>query len=125
LLAGKRLARKLAAETYRKLGFDIELIDLSRLCDFTNYFLIVSGKNRMHLEALSELTLEIARDRDTFVAGKEGSSASGWIIIDFGDLVVHIFDTETREYYNLRGIWGDAPTVELDLKEDGPGPGPG
>jgi len=114
LIAGKRLARKLAALAFDRMGFDIELIDVRRVCDYTNYFLFVSGKNRVHLDALKERLLEGAKEAGARAHGMDGAAASGWIIMDFGDLIVHIFTTDAKKYYDLMSIWGDGKPVEMD-----------
>jgi ribosome-associated protein len=114
LIAGKRLARKLASLAFDRMGFDIELIDVRRVCDYTNYFLFVSGKNRVHLDALKEHLLDGAKEAGTKAHGLDGAAASGWIIMDFGDLIVHIFTPDAKNYYDLMSIWGDGKPVEMD-----------
>jgi len=118
LVADKRLARKLALEAYRKLAFDITLIDVRRKCDYCNHFLVLSGKNRMHLQSLRDHISEQAKERGVECFGRDGAPDSGWIIIDFGPLVVHIFTPDTREYYSIDTIFGDPKIVELDLPDD-------
>ncbi len=115
--SGKLLARKLADVAFGGIAFDIELLDVRKNCEFTNYFLIMSGKNRIHLDALRDRIMEFASKNGVPHYGHEGKPDSGWIIIDFGDLIVHIFLPEMRGFYNLAGIWGDAKTVELELKD--------
>ncbi len=115
LKADKRLARILAAELYEKMAMNIQLLDVRRKCDYCNHFLILSGKNKMHLDALREKVREVIRDREVVSYGEEGAPESGWIIIDLGPLIIHIFDPSTRDYYDIFGLWGASTEVELDL----------
>jgi ribosome-associated protein len=115
LKPGKRLARLLANEAYKRLAFDIELLDVHRQCEFASYFLLVSGKNRIHIDALADFIAEAAEEKGAEVIGVDGRSESGWVVVDLGDLIIHIFHPDIRHYYNLPGLFGGAKTVELEL----------
>ena len=117
MTAGKTLAKTLANAAHHKLGFDIALLDVNKICSYTGFLLIVSGKNRLHLQAMREAMEEILDDRDVRIFGIEGMPDSGWIIIDLGSIIVHLFDTERRGHYNLFSLWGDAPGVELTFSK--------
>lgn len=121
------MARHLANEAHRRLAFDIELLDIRRQCEYASYFLIVSGKNRIHLDALSDYVAEAAEEKGAAVIGVDGRSESGWVVVDLGDLIVHIFHPDTRYFYNLPGLFGGAKTVELELSDapEGVPPPPG
>ena len=116
-MQAKRLARRIAEESYGKFAFDIELLDVRRRCEFSNYFLILSGKNKTHLDSLFDFILDFAKENKAGVYGRDGKSGSGWMVIDFGDLIVHIFMPETRRFYDLNSIWGDAKKVDLELEK--------
>ena len=120
MIAGKRFARTLANAAYHKLGYDIELLEVKALSSYTDFMLIMSGKNRLHLDALSATLKELAQDREVGILGIEGSAQSGWVIMDLGNIIVHIFDPEKRSYYNLYALWGDAPSVELSFSKAPP-----
>ena len=98
MIAGKRLARRLASLAFERMGFDIELLDVRRVCDYTNYFLFVTGKNRIHLDALKDHLTQGAKDAGNPAYGTDGAAASGWIILDFGDLIVHVFTPDAKKY---------------------------
>jgi len=115
LKPGKVMAKRIAEEAFDKFAFDIELLDVRRRCEYANYFLILSGKNKVHLDALAEHLLEFASEKKAAVYGRDGSAASGWIVIDFGDLIAHLFLPEARSFYNLASVWGDAKPVDLQL----------
>ena len=117
---GKRFAKTLANAAHHKLGFDIELLEVRNICSYADFFLIMSGKNRIHLQALQQTMNEFISDRDVKLFGVEGSPDSGWIIMDMGSIIVHLFDPEKRGYYNLYALWGDAPSVELTFSKNPP-----
>jgi len=120
VLSGKRLAKVLANAAHHKLAFDIELLEVKKMCSYASFFLIVSGKNRLHLDAIRQTIEDAIEWKEAKVFGIEGGADSGWLIIDAGDIIVHIFHPDQRSYYNLFSIWGDAPSVPLEFTEKPP-----
>ena len=120
MIVGKRLARTLANAAHHKLASDIELLEVKKHSSYTDFLLIMSGKNRLHLDALHDTLKELLQDREVSIFGIEGNAGSGWIIMDVGSIVIHIFDPEKRSYYNLYSLWGDAPSVELSFSKNPP-----
>lgn len=101
---------KLALED--KLAEDIQILDLQGLSNIADYFVIASGNNVNHLHALAD---EV--EQKLFKAGEklhhsEGYSGATWILLDFGNLLVHLFNKEERSFYGLERVWGDAKKVE-------------
>ena len=93
-----------------KKGSDIIVLDISEISVLSDYFVLVSADNVRQLDALKD-ALEEAVHLDNRKA--EGESSSGWILLDYKDVIVHLFDKETRSFYNLEKIWSDAKRVEL------------
>lgn len=90
------------------------ILDLRGLSDATDFFLIASGDSDVHVRAISEHVIdELARD-GTRPAGVEGARAARWVLIDYIDLVVHVFHPVVREFYQLERLWGDAPMVPIE-----------
>ena len=88
------------------------ILDLRGLPYITDFFVVVTAGNPRQLRAIGH---EIAREMDALgdrPVGQEGAEQSGWILVDFGDIVVHIFDAERRKYYDLDLLWGDTPHLE-------------
>ena len=96
-----------------KKGLDIAVLDLSKVSDITDCFVICSGTNRSQIQALSYGAEEALARKHIMHKGIEGYDTANWILIDYGDLVVHVFDKESRELYDLERIWSDAETVEI------------
>jgi ribosome-associated protein len=90
---------------------DTVVLDIQGLSSFADYFVICSGENERQLRAIAEaIGLRLAESgiRPQRV---EGTPASGWIVMDLGDAIVHIFDVDQRAYYRLEALWAEAPTL--------------
>lgn len=90
------------------------LLDLRGLSDVTDWFLIASGDSDTHTRAIADHILERMAASGIRPAGVEGRAAGRWILIDYIDVVVHIFLPRVREYYDLERLWGDAPRQDLE-----------
>ena len=113
----RSLARALAAARVADLnrGRDIAILDLRELTPVFDYFVVVTGASRRQLHAISEeIDNVLARDFGDERLGIEGYSESRWILLDFGDVVVHMFDEETRAYYDLENLWAGAKRVPFE-----------
>jgi ribosome-associated protein len=113
-LSGEAKVRQAARTALQKQAVDVIVLDVQGLSGVTDYFLVCSGKSTTHLQTLSEAIhadLKAAGVRPTHI---EGRAASGWILLDYGDVLVHMFLEETRMYYALERLWGDAPAVSVD-----------
>jgi len=92
----------------------LELKDLSTIAD---YFVICSGDNPSQIRAIAEAIQEnFSKDRIRPL-GKEGLNAAHWVLIDYGDIVINIFDEDTRAYYELEKLWIDAPRITLERQK--------
>lgn len=95
-----------------KKGGDIVLIDISDEAIFTDYFLICNGENDRQLRALAESIADDAKKKANIIPwGTEGVPMGGWVLLDYGDLIVHLFSPEMRDYYNLEELWSSAHVV--------------
>ena len=88
-------------------------LDLRDICAFTDHFLIASASSGRQVRAIAERIEERLSGEQVRVLHREGDQESGWILLDYSDLIVHIFEEETRLYYDLEGLWADAPKQEL------------
>ena len=95
-----------------KKGGDILLLDIRDKAIFTDFFLLCNGESYRQLEALADGVAEDAKKKASLQPwGVEGEADSGWILLDYGDLIVHLFSPDKRAYYDLEGLWGDAHVV--------------
>jgi len=114
--AGASLRRALAAaETAAELkGRDIVILDMREQTGFFDYFVIVSGSSRRQLHAMSENIDDVLTKREGAKRiGLEGVGDSRWILLDYGDVVVHLFEPELRAYYALEDLWAGARRVDF------------
>ena len=117
----RSLARALAAARVadQNRGRDITILDLRELTPVFDYFVLVTGASRRQLHAISEEIDDVlARDFNDTRMGIEGYAESRWILLDFGDVVVHMFDEETRDYYGLEHLWAGAKRVPFESAAD-------
>lgn len=90
---------------------DLRVLHLAEVTDFTDYFLILSGTSDRQVRAIAEAVEERLRPEGLKPLHVEGGRSAAWVLMDYGDFVVHIFDDERRRYYALERLWGDAPDV--------------
>lgn len=95
----------------KKFGQDIVIMDLQGVTPLADYFVLVTGTSIPQLSALSDIAEEILYSHGFKIKHREGVNSANWTLLDFGDVVVHIFDKESREYYNLERTWADALIV--------------
>ncbi len=107
-------AAKLCAEAAdNKKAFDILILDLRSLTYITDYFVICSASNTTQVGAISDGIGEALAKAGVHPSHVEGETEANWVLMDYGDIVVHIFDEQTRVYYSLEKLWGDAPRIPV------------
>jgi ribosome-associated protein len=111
-LDGLTLARLTVAAAADKKGENIVLLDLRKLSSVTDYFVIVTGTVDRQLQAIAGNILDVVKTNHQLGAiHTEGSGEDGWMLIDYGVVVVHLFTPTLRAYYNLEGLWAGAPVL--------------
>jgi ribosome-associated protein len=99
-------------------------LDLRGLSILADYFLIGSGYAQVQVRALADFVLEAGRAAGAKRMSTEGYEESRWILIDYGDVVIHLMTQESRDYYRLERLWGDAPRVQWETEVNHSGPNP-
>ncbi|MGI9583971.1 MAG: ribosome silencing factor [Acidimicrobiia bacterium] len=107
-------ARIAASAIAAKNGEDIVLLDLSNLLVVTDVFLVASGTSTRHVKTLVDDAAVALRDAGRKPIRREGVDHGEWVLLDYGDVVIHVFDRETRSYYELERLWADAPAIEFE-----------
>ncbi len=92
---------------------DIEVLDISKVSIMTDYFVIMDASSQRQVGAIVQEILDQVGENDIEVGHVEGKRDSQWILIDLHDVVIHVFTTEQREFYNLEKLWSDAPEVDI------------
>ncbi len=97
-----------------KKGKDIVILDLKKFQTFTEYFVIVSGSSGKHVQAVADGVKEICKKGGAALFSEEGYKEAKWILLDYGDVILHIFDEEIREFYDIEGLWFEADKKTLE-----------
>jgi len=112
-LEAKELSLVIADIALDKQALATEIIDVTGKVDYTSFIVICSGRSSRQVDAISaEVEAELAR-RGVRPLGVEGREANQWVLMDYGDVIVHIFEDNTRGFYDLEGLWIDAARVSL------------
>jgi ribosome-associated protein len=94
-----------------KLASDIVLFDMCGLCGYADYIVLVNGESPRQLDAIADEVVHALKQKGTSLAHREGTSVSGWLLLDFRDVVVHIFAPNERAYYKLDTMWSTARPI--------------
>ena len=101
-----------AAES--KKATDIKVLDLTGITSFADYFVICTGASHPQVQAISdEVALQIKRQLGELPISLEGHNQAEWVLVDYGDLLIHVFTPKSREYYDLERLWRTGKTVEI------------
>jgi ribosome-associated protein len=110
-LEAEELGRAVVELAVGKFGEDVLLLDIRAMSTIADYFVICSGTSERQLQAIYEAVQMGLRELGARLLHTEGTSASGWILMDYGAVIVHVLSPPTRRYYNLEQLWKDAKTV--------------
>jgi ribosome-associated protein len=116
MLNSLETAQTCAEAANGKKAFDILILDLRGLTYITDYFVICSGSSTTQVSAISDGIGQTLAKSGVHPSHVEGQPESSWLLMDYGDVVVHIFDDQTRRYYGLEKLWGEAPRVAFDAR---------
>lgn len=105
------LARKIAETAADKQASDVVLLDTGSVCSFADYFIICSGDNERQIKAIQEAIDKLLKEEAVLKYHREGNANSGWVLLDIGNIVVHIFAPFERDYYQLESLWEHAPVI--------------
>lgn len=113
-----KTALAVARAALEKKASNVEIIDLVGKADYTDYLVLMSGSSDRHVRALADEIQEQLRKARVRPLSVEGITAGSWILIDYGDVVVHVFQEATRAVYDLDGLWLDAARVPVDAAQE-------
>jgi ribosome-associated protein len=115
MLSPLKIALLAAEAADNKKSFDILVLDLRGLTSIADYFVICSAGSTTQVDAIADGIDRALAHEGSRPSHIEGKPSSTWVLMDYGDVVVHIFDEHTRTYYSLERLWGDAPSIPLRL----------
>src|SRR5258707_5574546 len=108
----ERIRRTINA-AWEKKALNLTVLDLRDIASFTDYFVIASGTNRRQVQAISDEVVEQLKHSGTRAARVEGYQTAEWILVDYGDFVVHLVDEKARRFYDLERLWREAKRVDV------------
>ncbi len=111
--AAKEMAKLAFNALEEKKAVDIKLIDISEVSVLADYFIIASGTNRNQVQALADNVEETLHKAGHPVKQTEGYRTANWVLMDYGDIIVHVFDSENRLFYDLERIWRDGKNITI------------
>ncbi len=107
----QEIAKKVVEAAADKQASDIVLLDMRQVCSFADYFVILSGESERQLDAIQQAIEEVVKGEGIAIHHREGDASSGWMLLDLGDIIVHIFAPFEREYYQIENLWEKATLV--------------
>lgn len=116
-LTGKRKAILAARCLDEKKALDIVLLEVSSISTFTDFFVIATGESKRQIKTCTDFVEETLSKKGIYPDHLEGETNLEWVLMDYGDVIVHIFDKEARLYYDLERLWGDVPRVDFRKKQ--------
>jgi ribosome-associated protein len=112
-LDAKELALKIASAALDKQALTIEIIDVGNKVDYASYIVICSGRSERQVDAIATAVEAALKAQRVYPLGVEGREANQWVLMDYGDVVFHVFEDHNRGFYDLDGLWIDAARVPL------------
>ena len=118
IIEGKRKAILAARSLEEKKALNVVLLDVSSISVVTDFFVIASGESKRQIKACVDHVEEILAKKDIYPDHLEGVLNLEWVLMDYGDVIVHVFTEEARAYYDLEGLWGDAPRIDFRTRKE-------
>ncbi len=109
----EQLSEKIADLIFEKKGKDVTIIEIKSVSSLTDYFVVCSADSDVQVKAIADHVEHTLRDEAIRVWHKEGYTSLSWVLLDYVDVVVHVFKTDAREFYNLERLWAGAPSKVL------------
>jgi ribosome-associated protein len=113
-VSARSTAQRAARAALDKQAADLTVLDVQGVSSVTDYFLVCSGKSTTHVRTIIDAIRQELKSDGVRPLHAEGQPESGWVLLDYGDVLVHVFLEDTRAYYALERLWGDAPSVPIE-----------
>lgn len=112
-MTARNLAKKIAQLAFTKKAYDVRMLDLRKVTDVADFFVVCSADSDIQVKAIADAVLDGLAESGIHPWHREGISQKQWILLDFVDVVVHVFHKEVRNFYALEKLWGDAKIEDL------------
>jgi len=115
LVTSRELALEALTAAFTKNALQPVLLDVAGLSSYTDFILLLSGRSIRQVEAIRDVIQQNLKQRRHEPLGVEGERGGQWLLLDYGDVVIHIFYHPLRDFYDLEGLWSEAPRVQLEV----------
>ncbi|MGA2401734.1 MAG: ribosome silencing factor [Syntrophobacteraceae bacterium] len=122
-MSSKEKAILCAREAFRFKAFDLVVLEVSRFSSFADYFIICSGKSGRQVQGIADNLEDDLKNQGLRPIGTEGKREGHWVLMDYGDVIIHVFYEPVRYFYDLESLWSEAPRVEWEQGPNGTSPG--
>lgn len=112
-MTSKELLEQVVKAADGRRAEDIVALKVDQISPLADYFVLMTGASNRQVQAITNAIVEMAHKNQLEVGSVEGKDAAQWVLVDLGDVVVHVFREETRQFYNLEKLWSEAPMVDL------------
>ena len=113
------LVKKIISKVFDRKAIDVLSIDVNNVSSYADYFIICSGTSDRHVQAIAEgVANELKNEEQVNPLGIEGLQSSQWVLVDYGDVILHVFHEYTRNIYDLEGLWRDVDQVVISHHSD-------
>jgi ribosome-associated protein len=113
-LPAEELVKLICQAALDQKAENLVALDVRKISDFADYFVIMSGTSTRHVSGLADAIDRKIGSKRMMTGNTEGLGEGTWVLLDYDDIIVHIFHSETRRYYDLEGLWHDAPRLDLN-----------
>jgi ribosome-associated protein len=113
VIDSEMFASALASAALEKKAFDLAAIDLRRVADFADVFVLCSARNKKQVQAIADEVRRKGKELTGRSPAMEGVENARWVLVDFGDVIVHVFDQQMRSFYDLEGLWKDGERLPV------------
>ena len=111
-MTNEELINEIKSTLEDKFAKEIVMLNISEVSTLGDYFIIATGKNPNQIQAISQAVAEYLLKNNIIIKHHEGGYDTGWVLLDYGNIIIHIFDEEARQFYNLERIWSDAKVIK-------------
>ena len=113
MMESKEMALKVARQLDSKKASDVTIIDIGAKSSFADYFVMATGISNRQLGSLVDYVEDVLEPEGIFPKGVEGQESTGWVLMDYGDVIVNLMSEEMRVKYNIEKVWGDCETLDI------------
>ncbi len=116
----KKFALLIAELILNKKGYDIKILEIKKISSIADYFVICSADSDRQVKAIADEVEDKLRENGIRCVHREGYESLTWVILDYFDVMIHVFKAEARTFYNLEKLWGDAPIIDINEVDEEP-----